>query len=105
MGFEGGQTPLLRRIPKRGFNNARFKKAWVIVNLSSLESHFSAGDTVTLASLLERGLVKADDVPVKVLGGGVLNKKLVVQAHAVSASARQAIEKIGGTIEILPIAK
>ncbi len=98
-GFEGGQMPLIRRIPKRGFNN-HFKKVYSIVNLSVLEN-FEANSVVDMEVLNEKGLIKVmkDCVGLKVLGNGTLTKALTVKAKAFSASAKDAIEKAGGTVE------
>ena len=98
-GFEGGQMPLVRRIPKRGFNN-HFRKVYSIVNLSVLEG-FEANSVVDLAVLNEKGLIKVvkDSVGLKVLGNGTLTKALTVKASSFSASAKEAIEKVGGTVE------
>ena len=98
-GFEGGQMPLIRRIPKRGFNNY-FKKSYSIVNLSVLDT-FEAGATVDIVVLAEKGLIKLvkDGVGLKVLGNGELKKAITVKANAFSASAKAAIEKAGGTAE------
>ena len=98
-GFEGGQMPLVRRIPKRGFNN-HFRKAYSIVNLSVLEG-FEANSVVDLAVLNEKGLIKVvkDSIGLKVLGNGTLTKALTVKASSFSASAKEAIEKAGGTVE------
>lgn len=97
LGFEGGQMPLIRRIPKRGFNNNQFKTRYAIVNLSDLEQ-FDAGTEVNEAILRERGLVRGNIAGVKVLGDGELTRKLTVTAARVSASAREKIEKAGGTV-------
>ena len=99
IGFEGGQMPLARRIPKRGFNN-HFKKVYTIVNLSDLAG-FEAGSVVDKATLLENGLVKyvKGDAGLKVLGNGEINVALTVKAAKFSASAKAAIEKAGGTAE------
>jgi large subunit ribosomal protein L15 len=99
LGFEGGQMPLLRRMPKRGFNNTRFKKVWGIVNLSHLED-FEAGAVVDETVLRESGLVRGNLDGVKILGTGTLTKALTVKVDAVSAGARQKIEAAGGTIEL-----
>ena len=98
-GFEGGQMPLIRRIPKRGFNNY-FKKSYSIVNLSVLDT-FEAGAVVDINALVEKGLIKLvkGGVGLKVLAGGELNKALTVKANAFSESAKAAIEKAGGTAE------
>lgn len=98
-GFEGGQMPLIRRIPKRGFNN-HFKKTYSVVNLSVLES-FDAGSVVDIDVLTAKGLIKLvkDGVGLKVLGNGTLTKALTVKANKFSAAAKEAIEKVGGTAE------
>lgn len=98
-GFEGGQMPLIRRIPKRGFNN-HFRKVYSIVNLSALDG-FDAGTEVTIDSLYEKGLIKIvkGSVGLKVLGNGTLTKALTVKANCFSASAKEAIEKAGGKAE------
>lgn len=101
MGFEGGQTPLLRRIPKRGFNNAYFKKSYTVVNLSVLENLFSNGDTVSPDNLVRLGVVKDKNLPVKILGQGELTKSLTIKAHAASVQAANAVKKAGGTLEII----
>jgi len=98
--FEGGQMPLLRRTPKRGFKNP-FKTEWTVLSLGMLESHFGAGDTVDILQLKEKGLVKRRDSSVKILGNGELTKKLVVRVHGVSESAREAIQKAGGEVALL----
>ena len=98
-GFEGGQMPLIRRIPKRGFNN-HFKKVYSIVNLSVLEN-MEANSVVDMTVLAEKGLIKVmkDCIGLKVLGNGTLTKALTVKAKAFSASAKEAIEKAGGKAE------
>jgi large subunit ribosomal protein L15 len=100
VGFEGGQMPLFRRLPRRGFSNYRFKEHVSIVNVGDLETRFAAGATVTLESLVEIGLLKNLTLPVKVLGGGALTKKLAVRANQASKSAREKIEAAGGTLTI-----
>jgi len=99
-GFEGGQMPLVRRIPKRGFTNI-FRVEFQVVNLRDLERAFSDGDTVSPETLIEKGLARGGKRPVKVLGDGELKKKLVVKAHKFSASARTGIEKAGGSCEVV----
>ena len=99
VGFEGGQMPLTRRIPKRGFNNI-FAKPLEIVNLSTLD-RFQDGDTVTVHALLEKGILSKCRYGYKVLGSGKLSKKLTVQASAFSASAKEAIEAAGGKAEVM----
>ena len=98
-GFEGGQMPLIRRIPKRGFNN-HFRKVYSIVNLSVLES-FDNGSVVDIEALANKGLIKLvkDSVGLKVLGNGTLTKSITVKASAFSGSAKEAIEKAGGKVE------
>ncbi|MEI7436811.1 MAG: 50S ribosomal protein L15 [bacterium] len=97
--FEGGQMPLIRRLPKRGFTNV-LRRTWAPVNLSSLNM-FSEGTTVTPGLLVEKGLARGKMDGVKILGKGVLKTKLTVQAHAFSAAAKAAIEAIGGTCETI----
>ena len=98
-GFEGGQMPLYRRIPKRGFT-CRNSKNIVGINLSYLE-RFDDGATVTVASLVESGIVKNPRDGVKILGNGELTKKLTVQVNAYSASAKEKIEALGGKAEVI----
>ena len=97
-GFEGGQMPLTRRIPKRGFTNI-FGKEYAIVNVSALNA-FEDGATVTNEALVEAGLIKKTLDGVKVLGGGELTKKLTVSVDKVTESAKQKIEAIGGKVEV-----
>lgn len=99
--FEGGQMPLVRRIPKRGFNN-KWADVVAIINVSDLESAFSDGDEVTLESLKEKNLAKGSFDVLKVLGNGELTKKLKVAAHRFSKSAQEKITKAGGEAVILP---
>ena len=98
-GFEGGQMPLIRRVPKRGFNN-HFRKVYSIVNLSVLEN-FEEGSVVDIETLNEKGLIKLvkDSLGLKVLGDGTVSKALTVKAKSFSAAAKEAIEKAGGTAE------
>ncbi|MEY2615332.1 MAG: large subunit ribosomal protein [Verrucomicrobiota bacterium] len=96
LGFEGGQMPLIRRLPKRGFNNAAFKTSYALVNLADLEQ-FADGLQVTEALLREKGLVNGRFDGLKILGRGELTKKLTVEADKFSEAARQAIEKAGGS--------
>ncbi|MGC9373342.1 MAG: 50S ribosomal protein L15 [Thermovirgaceae bacterium] len=100
-GFEGGQMPLSRRIPKRGFNNARFAKKWQIVNLSSLESFFEAGSEIGPKELHKRGLIRTLREPVKILADGDLTKTLTVRAHAFSGQAAAKIKAAGGKTEVV----
>ncbi len=99
IGFEGGQMPLARRLPKRGFNNI-FAKPLEIVNVSAL-NRFDDGSTVCAADLLEKGVLSKCENGVKVLGNGALTKKLTVRASAFSASAKEKIEKAGGKAEVV----
>ena len=100
IGFEGGQMPLIRRIPKRGFNNARFKTVYLGVNIGDLEC-FDEGARVDEASLKGVGLANGQYDGIKILGSGELKKKLTVVAHAFSATAKQKIEGAGGSCEVL----
>jgi large subunit ribosomal protein L15 len=97
LGFEGGQMPLIRRLPKRGFNNAAFHKRYAIVNLSDLND-FKSGSVVNEESLRAAKLVRGDFHGIKILGGGELKHGLTIHAEKVSASAREKIEKVGGTV-------
>lgn len=96
LGFEGGQLPLFRRIPKRGFNNVNHVE-YQTVNLVDLENKFMAGEAVSYETLLAKGLIKRN-LPVKILAKGTLTKKLNVEIPTLSQSAREAIEKVGGKI-------
>lgn len=97
-GFEGGQMPLIRRIPKRGFNNARFATVFECVNVGDINDRFDAGETVNVITLKERGLVNGNKDGVKVLGDGEITKKLVFDVDKYSKSADEKIKKAGGTI-------
>jgi large subunit ribosomal protein L15 len=99
LGFEGGQMPLIRRLPKRGFNNAAFHKRYAIVNLHDLSS-FKAESVVNEQVLRESKLVRGHFVGIKILAGGELKHSLKVEADKVSAAAREKIEKAGGTITL-----
>ncbi len=99
-GFEGGQLPLYRKLPKRGFNNSRFGKAYAVVNVKSLNK-FNDGDVVDCAALLAAGIINNAFDGVKVLGEGELTKKLTVKAAVFSASAREKIEAVGGKTEVV----
>ena len=99
LGFEGGQMPLYRRLPKRGFKN-RNSKEIVAINISELE-RFRSGSTVTIEKMLEVGLIKNPRDGVKILGNGEFTKKLNVKANAFSASAKEKIEALGGTVEVI----
>ncbi len=98
LGFEGGQMPLYRRLPYKGFNAGRFRKDIAIVNVSTLETKFEAGAEVNITTLRELGLVKGAVDGVKILGVGELTKALKVDVTSVSASAREKIEKAGGSV-------
>lgn len=99
-GFEGGQMPLQRRLPKRGFNNI-FAKEIVTVNVSDLERKFNEGDTVDGTALIAAGLIKKTKDGVKVLGNGEITKKLDVKVNAYSQAAKQKIEAAGGKAEVV----
>jgi large subunit ribosomal protein L15 len=104
IGFEGGQMPLIRRIPKRGFNNARHTTRYLPVNLESL-NQFDDGAQVDEATLRKAGLANGRAAGVKILGSGELARKLTVKAHAFSASAKTKIEAKGGTCELVVMVK
>jgi large subunit ribosomal protein L15 len=104
IGFEGGQMPLIRRIPKRGFNNARFATRHIPVNVESLNV-FEDGARVDEAALRSAGLANGKGDGVKILGDGDLKKKLTVSVHAFSASAKAKIEAKGGTCELVAVKK
>lgn len=99
--FQGGQTPLYRRIPKRGFNNARFETKYATINVSDLDKFFNDGDVVTPEALKEKGIVKKQLDGVKVLGSGELSKKLTVKATRFSQVAITKIESAGGKTEVI----
>ncbi|MBI2991396.1 MAG: 50S ribosomal protein L15 [Deltaproteobacteria bacterium] len=99
-GFEGGQMPLQRRVPKRGFRNPS-KKSAAVINLGQLEV-FASGSDVTPELMVERGLIHAGDGRVKILGDGSLSKPLTVRAHGFSSKAKEKIEALGGKAELLP---
>lgn len=101
IGFEGGQMPMQRRLPKRGFVPP-FREEWYAINVSALEKRFDGG-VVDVEALKASGLVPRKAPRIKVLGDGELSKKLTVKAHAFSASAREKIEKAGGQVEVLPL--
>jgi large subunit ribosomal protein L15 len=97
-GFEGGQMPLYRRIARRGFSNHVFKKDFVVINLDAIEAKYANGETVSIESLKIKGLVKNRDLAIKILGRGDLTKKLTFTKVNLSSSAREKIEKVGGTV-------
>ena len=103
--FVGGQTPLFRRVPKRGFSNARFKATANVVNVGDLDIVFQDGATVNELALRETGLATRTREHVRILGDGDLDKKLTVHAHFFSKSAREKIEAKGGTAELIPMPK
>ena len=99
-GFEGGQLPLYRKIPKRGFHN-RFAKSYAVVNVGTLNDRFSDGDVVNFESLREKGVLSKKLDGIKVLGSGDLGKKLTVEAKVCSATAKEKIEAAGGKAEVV----
>lgn len=100
--FEGGQMPLFRRIPKRGFSHATWDKVYHIVNVSDLDERFKDGETVDMESLKKVGLARGPADGVRVLGEGELTKRLTVKVHHVTKSASEKIQARGGTIELIP---
>ena len=99
-GFEGGQIPLYRRLPKRGFTNDMFKKEYAIINVEALDK-FNDGETVSIETLVEQGIVKKELCGLKVLGRGEITKKLTVKAAIFSAGAKEKIEAAGGKAEVI----
>lgn len=99
-GFEGGQLPLFRRLPKRGFSNAKFETEYAVINLSDLNK-FENDAVITPELLKEMGLVKNQLSGIKVLGNGTLEKKVIVKAHKFSSVAKEEIEKLGGKAEVI----
>ncbi len=99
--FQGGQSPLYRRIPKRGFNNARFTTRYATINLSDLNKFFNDGDVVTPEILKEKGIIKKQLAGVKVLANGELEKKLTIKANRFSSTAVTKIENAGGKTEVI----
>ncbi|MGI6128257.1 MAG: 50S ribosomal protein L15 [Eubacteriales bacterium] len=100
VGFEGGQLPLYRRLPKRGFNNHKFKKEYSIINVAALD-RFEDGAVIDYDKLLECGLVNKSKDGLKVLGNGEISKKLTVRASVFSAAAKEKIEAAGGSCEVI----
>lgn len=98
--FQGGQSPLYRRIPKRGFNNARFRTEYAVINLDDL-NRFNDGDVITPEILKEKGIIKKQLAGIKVLAYGELTKKVTVRAHRFSSKAVTKIENAGGTVEVI----
>ena len=101
IGFEGGQLPLYRRLPKRGFTNARFKKEYAIINLGILEKYFNDGDAVNMDILIEKRILRKKLDGLKVLAKGEFTKKLDVQAAVFSAASKEKIESLGGKAEVV----
>ena len=101
--FEGGQMPIIRRVPKRGFSNAIFKKEYTVISLAFLNENFEDGEEVSLETLFNKCLIKKGRDGVKVLGNGELNKKLTVKVHKISKSAKAAVEAKGGTVELVEV--
>lgn len=99
VGFEGGQMPLHRRLPKRGFNNINFKTKVEVVNLAQIEKAFNDGDVVTEEALRKAGLINRACEVVKVLGQGELTKKVTIAVDTISASAKEKVEKAGGSVQ------
>ena len=102
LGHEGGQMPIIRRLPKKGFNNSVFRTEYATLNVRDLEQHFADGDEVTLALLKEKNLAKHNFDVLKILGDGELTKKLKVHAHRFSKSATEKITAAGGEVVVLP---
>jgi len=99
-GFEGGQTPLYRRLPKRGFKNP-FRVEYQVVNLDRIDKVFSEGETVDPESLLQKRLISKKNMPIKILGRGSVSKPLTVKVHAISKKAKSVIESAGGRVELI----
>ncbi len=103
VGSEGGNMPLFRRLPKRGFNNNEFRQRFSIVNVADLEGHFEAGATIDASALIAKGLVRDERYPVKILGDGELTKKFTIIAGKFTKQAAEKITKAGGTIQALEL--
>ena len=101
--FEGGQMPIYRRVPKRGFSNAIFKKEYTVISLAFLNENFNDGEEVSLETLFNKCLIKKGRDGIKILGNGELNKKLTVKVHKISKSAKAAVEAKGGTVELVEV--
>lgn len=99
--FIGGQTPLFRRIPKRGFTNGMFQDQFNVVNVGDIDATFDAGEEVNVDTLRKKGLAKKSLAGVRILGQGEVTKKLVIKAHHFSASAKEKVEAKGGTVELV----
>jgi large subunit ribosomal protein L15 len=100
--FEGGQTPIIRRIPKRGFKNP-FKIEYTVINVKTLAERFQPNDVVDYESLQMKGLVKGKNKYIKILGDGEINIPLIVKVHAISRTAKEKIEKAGGKVELIKV--
>ena len=100
--FEGGQTPIIRRVPKRGFKNP-FKVEYKVINIKDLVKKFQPNEVVDENSLREKGLLKGKNKPVKILGEGEINIPLIVKVNAISQAAKEKIEKAGGKVEIVKV--
>lgn len=100
-GFEGGQMPITRRTPKRGFNNARFAKVFQVVNIETLEKKFEAGAEITPETMYEARVIRKKNIPVKVLARGDIKKALKIKASAFSEEAVKKIEAVGGSHEVI----
>jgi len=100
--FVGGQTPLFRRLPKRGFSNGMFANHYNVVNVGDIDLHYAAGEEVNVETLRTKGLAKKSMDGVRILGDGEVTKKLVIKAHHFSKSAKEKIEAKGGTAELIP---
>ena len=100
VGFEGGQMPLYRRIAHRGFSNYPFKEEYAVFNLTEIEAKFESGETVDKESLIKKGILKKARSLVKILGDGNVTKKLTINVDKISASAKEKIEKAGGTVTV-----
>ncbi|MGB9710977.1 MAG: 50S ribosomal protein L15 [Thermodesulfovibrio sp.] len=100
-GFEGGQMPLQRRVPKRGFSNAPFRKEYAVVNLKDLNKIIDEVDVITPEILLQKGIVKKLKDGIKILANGEIKKPVTIKTHAISKAALQKIESIGGKVEVI----
>ena len=101
-GYEGGQMPIIRRMPKRGFTNAPFRRLYHVVNVKTLQARCVEGAEVTAATLADAGVIRDAKLPLKILGEGELTKKLTVTAAKFSASAKAKIEAVGGAVTAVP---
>ena len=101
--FEGGQMPIYRRVPKRGFSHTIFKKEYTVISLAFLNENFNDGEEVSLETLFNKCLIKKGRDGIKVLGNGELNKKLTVKVHKISKSAKAVVEAKGGTVELVEV--